>query len=182
MKNPCAKDVQSEKGCTVRSPLTRPSAKKSDGTKELATTDSMDNCSLLHEIQLVGASLRVDTTRDVFVGVHSPFWSCRSEVRVKHQTAFRGSTPDFSSRLSPEVLATRGYLRKTAGAFNQSFPSPSRAAKVYRASPSSLPVMSLTTRSEHVVFAYGHVVRPHRSYRPSGGLPRGKPRTSHMWI
>ena len=25
-------------------------------------------------------------------------------------------------------------------------------------------------------------VRPHRSYRPSGGLPRGKPRTRHMWI
>ena len=40
--------------------------------------------------------------------------SCRREVRVYHQTAFRGSTPDFSSRLSPEVFSTSGYFRKTA--------------------------------------------------------------------
>ena len=45
-----------------------------------------------------------------------------------------------------------------------------------------MPVIPLATRSQHVDFAYEQVVRPHRSYRPSGGLPRGKPRTRHMWI
>ena len=45
-----------------------------------------------------------------------------------------------------------------------------------------LPVIPLATRSQHVVFAYDQVVRPHRSYRPSGGLPGGKPRTRYMWI
>ena len=45
-----------------------------------------------------------------------------------------------------------------------------------------MPVIALATRSQHVDFAYDQVVRPHRSYRPSGGLPRGKPRTRHMWI
>ena len=45
-----------------------------------------------------------------------------------------------------------------------------------------MPVIPPATRSQHVDFAYDQVVRPHRSYRPSGGLPRGKPRTRHMWI
>ena len=40
----------------------------------------------------------------------------------------------------------------------------------------------LAARSQHVIFAYDQVVRPHRSYRLSGGLPRGKPRSRHMWI
>ena len=34
-------------GCTVPSPLTWPFTKKSDGTKEFATTDSMDCCNVL---------------------------------------------------------------------------------------------------------------------------------------
>ena len=45
-----------------------------------------------------------------------------------------------------------------------------------------MPVIPPTTRSQHVDFPYDQVVGPHRSYRPSGGLPRGKPRTRHMWI
>ena len=45
-----------------------------------------------------------------------------------------------------------------------------------------MPVIPLATRSQHVDFAYDQVVIPHRSYRPSDGLPRGKPRTRHMWI
>ena len=45
-----------------------------------------------------------------------------------------------------------------------------------------MPVIPPTTRSQHVDFAYDQVVRPHHSYRHSGGLPRGKPRTRHMWI
>ena len=39
--------------------------------------------------------------------------------------------------------------------------------------------------SQYVVFAYDLAVRPHRSYRHSGGLPRGNPRNIHgvsMWI
>ena len=31
-------------------------------------------------------------------------------------------------------------------------------------------------------FAYDQVIRPHLSYRTSGGLPRGKPRNSDRWI
>ena len=56
-------------GCTVPNPLT----KKSDGTKEFATTASMDGCSVLPETQFVGSRLRVDTTRVLSVGVTFPF-------------------------------------------------------------------------------------------------------------
>ena len=52
----------------------------------------------------------------------------------------------------------------------------------YRATPARMSVIPLKTRSQHVDFVYDQVVRPHRSYRPSGGIPRGKPRTRHMWI
>ena len=107
--------------------------------------------------------------------------SCWREARVLQLTAFRGSTPDFSLRLSPEVFSAKGYFRKTAG-FEISFPSPRWAAKGYRASPARLPVIPLATLSHHVVLAYDQVVWPHRSYSPSGGFPRGKPRTRHMWI
>ena len=55
-------------------------------------------------------------------------------------------------------------------------------AKGHRVTSARMPVIPLATRSQHVDFAYDLVVRPHRSYRPSGGLPRGKPRTRHMWI
>ena len=75
-----------------------------------------------------------------------------------------------------------GYFHKIVGVLNQSFPSPRWAAKGYRATPARMPVIPLATRSQHVDFAYDQVVRPHRSYHPSGGLPRGKPRTRHMWI
>ena len=51
------------RGCTVPSPLTWPSTKKSDGTETLATTGSVDGCSVLPEIQLVGTRLRVETTQ-----------------------------------------------------------------------------------------------------------------------
>ena len=169
--------LEVRRGCTVPSPLSWPSTKKSDGTKEFATTDSMDCCNVLQETQFVGTRLRVDTHGFICEGFPSPLGSCRREVLVWHQTAFRGSTPDFSTRLSPEVYSTSGYFRKTAGVCNQSFPSPRWAAKGYRATPARLPVILLATRSQHFIFAYDQVVRPHRSYRPSGGHPRGKPRT-----
>ena len=49
-----------------------PCTKKSDGTKEFVTTDSMDGCSVLPETQFVGTRLRVDATWVLSVGVPSP--------------------------------------------------------------------------------------------------------------
>ena len=60
------------RGCTVPSQLTWPSTKKSDGTKEFATTDSMDGCKVLPETQSFRTRLRVDTTRVLYVGVTFP--------------------------------------------------------------------------------------------------------------
>ena len=37
-----------------------------------------------------------------------------------------------------------------------------------------MPVIPLLTRSQHVDFAFDQVVRPHRSYRPSGWASQGK--------
>ena len=56
------------RGCTVPSPLTWPSTRKSDGTKEFATTDSMDGCSVLPDTKFVGTRLHMDTTRVLSVG------------------------------------------------------------------------------------------------------------------
>ena len=42
--------------------------------------------------------------------------------------------------------------------------------------------MPLATRSNHVVFAYDQVIRPHRSYRRSGVLPWLEAWTHHRWI
>ena len=171
------------RGCTVPSPLTWPSTKKSDGTKEFAMTDLMDGCNVLPETQFVGTRLRVDTTWVFSVGGSIPPCGAageRSEYNIKPPLG--APLLIFSSRLSPEVFSTSGYFRKTAGVWNKSFPSPRWAAKGYWATPARLPVILLAARSQHVVFAYDQVVRPHRSFRPSGGLPRGIPRTRHMWI
>ena len=105
------------RGCTVPSPLTWPSTKKSDGTEKLATTDSEDGFSVLPETKFVWTRLRVDTTRVLSAGVPFPYGNCRIEVRVWLQTVCRGSTPDFCSGLSPEVYSTRGYFRKISGVF-----------------------------------------------------------------
>ena len=91
---------------------------------------------------------------------------------------------------APLLIFPRGYLLKSfprvdTSARQRGFEIrvfPLLAAKGYRATPAHMPVIPLATRSQHVDFAYHQVVRPHRSYRPSGGLPRGKPRTHHMWI
>ena len=66
-------------------------------------------------------------------------------------------------------------LKPTLGAPLLIFHSPRLAVKSDRASPARLPVISLATRSHHVIFAYDQVIRSHRSYRPSGGLPKGGP-------
>ena len=66
------KKLKVRRGCTVPSPLTWPSTNKSDGTKEFATTDSMDGCSVQAESQFVGSRMRVDTTWALSVEFHSP--------------------------------------------------------------------------------------------------------------
>ena len=43
------KKLKVRRGCTFPSSLTSPSTKKSDGTKEFATTDLMDGCNVLPE-------------------------------------------------------------------------------------------------------------------------------------
>ena len=70
------------RGCTDPSPLTWPPTKKSDGTIELATTDSMDGCNFLPETQIFGTRLRVGTSLVLYVGVPFHLWRCRREVRV----------------------------------------------------------------------------------------------------
>ena len=59
---------------TVTNPLTWPSNKMSDGTENLATTGSVDGCTVLPEPQLDGNRQRVDTTRALFVGDFIPIW------------------------------------------------------------------------------------------------------------
>ena len=92
------------RGCTVPSPLTWPSTKKSDGTKEFATTDSMDGCNVLPETQFVGTRLRVDTTRVLYVGGNLPpcgaAWE-RSEFNIK---------PPLGA---PLLIFPRGYRLKS---------------------------------------------------------------------
>ena len=91
-------------GCTVPSltlTLTCPSTKKSDGTKEFATTDSMDGCNVLPEIQFVGTRLQVDITRVLSVRGSSPPWGAagdRSEFNIK---------PPLGAAL---LIFPRGYL------------------------------------------------------------------------
>ena len=80
------KELRVRRGCTVPSPLTWPSTRKSDITKELTTTDSMDGCSVLPETQFVGTRLRVDTTRVLSVGGSIHTWGAagdRSEFNIK---------------------------------------------------------------------------------------------------
>ena len=89
------------RGCTVPSPLTWPSTKKSDGTKEFATTDSMDGCNVLPETQFVGTRLRMDTTQVFSVRGSLPPWGAareRSEFNIK---------PPLGA---PLLIFPRGYL------------------------------------------------------------------------
>ena len=67
------------RGCTVPSPLTCPSTNKSDGTNEIASTDSMDGCSVLPDTQFVETLLRVDATRALSVGGSLAPWGAAGE-------------------------------------------------------------------------------------------------------
>ena len=102
--------------CAVPSPLTCPSTKKLDGTKEFATTDSMDGCNVLSETQFVGNRLRVDTTRVLSVGGSLPCWGAAGETsEFNIKPPLGAPLLIFLSRLSPEVFSTSGYFRKTDG-------------------------------------------------------------------
>ena len=176
------KKLKVRRGCTFPSPLTWPSTKKSDGTKDVAATDLMNGCNVLPETQFVGTRLRVDTTRDLSVGGSLPPLGAageRSEFGIK---------PPLGASL---LIFLRGYLLKSFPQVDTSaiqrgleirvFPLIDELPKAID-TPARLPVIPLATRSQHVIFAYDQVVRPHGCYRPSGGLPREKPRTRRMWI
>ena len=143
----------------------------------------MDGCNVLPETQFVGNRLRVDTTRVLSVGGNLPPCGAageRSESNIK---------PPLGA---PLLIFPRGYLLKSFPRVDTSARHRGFEIRVFpllgelpKAIEPHLPVCQLChwqARSQHVVFAYDQVVRPHRSYRPSGGLPRGKPRTRRMWI
>ena len=95
------KKTKVRRGCTDPSQITCPSTKKSDGTKELATTDSMDGCNVLPDTQFVGTRLRVYTTRVLSVEgslPHSGAAGERSEFSIK---------PPLGA---PLMIFPRGYL------------------------------------------------------------------------
>ena len=98
------KKFKVRRGCTSPSPLTWPSTKKSDGTKEFATTDSMDGWNVLPEIQFVGTRLRVDTTRVLSVGGSLPPWGAAGEW-----SEFNIKPP----LVAPLLIFHRGYLLKS---------------------------------------------------------------------
>ena len=73
------KKLKVRRGWTVPSQLILPSTKKSNGTKEFATTDSVEGCNVLPETQFVGTRLRVDTTRVLSVKGTLPTWGAAGE-------------------------------------------------------------------------------------------------------
>ena len=70
----------------------------------------------------------MDTTRALSVcvcggGGSVPLGELLDRGQSLTSSRFRASTPDFSLRLSPEVLSTSGYIRKTAGVFKSELSS-----------------------------------------------------------
>ena len=53
-------------------------------------------------------------------GFPSPYGSCQREAKVRHQTAIKGSNPDFSLGLSSEVLST--IFKKDSGGLESVLP------------------------------------------------------------
>ena len=140
----------------------------------------MDGCNVLPETQFVGTRLRVDTTRVLSVGGSLP------PCEVAGERSEFNIIPPLGA---PLLIFPRGYLLKSFPRVDTSASQRGFEIRVFpllgelpKAIEPHMPVIPLATRSQHVDFVYDQVVRPHRSYRPSGGLPRGKPRTRHMWI
>ena len=98
------KKVKVRRGCTVPSPLTRASTKKSDGTKEFAMTDSMDGYNVLPMTQFIGTRLRVDTTQVFSMRGSLPPWGYAGE-----RSEFNIKPPLWA----PLLIFPRGYLLKS---------------------------------------------------------------------
>ena len=110
------------RGCTVPSPLTWPSTKKSDGTEKLAMTGSVDVCSVLPETQFVVTRLRVDTARVLAVaGSLYPIGAAGERTEFGIQQPLGAPLLFFFTRLSPEVFSTRGMLLQDSGDSNSEF-------------------------------------------------------------
>ena len=143
----------------------------------------MDGCNVLLETQFVGTRLRVDTTRVLSVGGSLPPCGAageRSKSNIK---------PPLGA---PLLIFRQGYLLKSFPQVDTSARQQMFEIRVFlllgelpKAIEPHLPVCqsyrwqlgpnmwsSPTTKS----------LDPNGSYRPSGGIPRGKPRTRHMWI
>ena len=117
------KKIKVRRECTVSSPITWPPTKTSDGTEKFTTTGSVDICSVLSEIQLIGTSLHVDTTQVSCVWGRIPLMeAARERPEFDIKPTLWALLLIFSSRVSPNVFSTRGYLRKTAGFEIRVFP------------------------------------------------------------
>ena len=92
------------RGCTVLSPLTWPSAKKSDDTKKFATTGSVDGFSVLLGTQFVLTRLREETSRISPVRSSLPLMET---ARERPEFAFK------SSFGAPHLILPQGYLLKS---------------------------------------------------------------------
>ena len=129
----------------------------------------MDDCSVQPVTQFVRTQLLVDTTWVLSVGRFLP------------PMGATGERPEFDIKLplvAPLQIFPSGYLLKS---FPQGDTSVSQRGFEIRDFPllgelpkaiePHLPVCQC--RSQKMVFAYDQVIRHHRSYRPSGRLPRG---------
>ena len=116
------------------------------------------------------------------MGFHSPMGPAgkRSEFNIK---------PPLEP---PLVIFPRGYLlrffpqgdtsARQRGYEIRVLPLLSEVPKAIKPHLPACQLQMLATRSQQLVFVYDHMIRPHRSYRPSDGLPRGEPWTCHRWI
>ena len=81
----------------------------------------MDGCNVLSETQSVWTHLHIDTTQVQYVGVPFPNVAAGEEPEADIKPPLGTPLQIFSSRISPELHYTKGYLHKTAMVQNQSF-------------------------------------------------------------
>ena len=62
------KKLKVRRGCIVPNQSTWPTTKKSNRAENVATTGSVDGCSILPETKLLGTHLRMDTAWALSVG------------------------------------------------------------------------------------------------------------------
>ena len=115
------KKVKVRRGFTVCSPITWPFTKKYDGTEKFVMTsiDHTDQHRGWFQ-RRAGDPVCQDPPAH---GHHISFicmgflqlWNMPERGQSLTSIPFRGSTPDYSSKLSPDVFSTRGYFHKAAG-------------------------------------------------------------------